>query len=214
MTIYGKCYWCGQQATNKEHVPPDNLFPPNHKVNLITVGSCIEHNNKFSELDEKFRLILQAAGGNKIAREMFADKTLRGFKRNKSHQNEFHKNTFCVGYDNKTIDLLRIDGKSFNLYFSKMVRALYFYHSKRIFNGNIIISSPLISTFKEGEKHFLNMMLPVITSKVLKEGDCKNPSIFKYRYYLNEMPEVFFTVLHFYDKAEVIGLASNINPKE
>jgi hypothetical protein len=214
MTIYDKCYWCGQPATGKEHVPPDNLFPPNYKVNLITVGSCKEHNNKFSELDENFRLILQTAGGNKIAREVFSDKTLRGFKRNKRHQDEFHKNTFCVGYDNKTIDLLKIDGRSFNLYFGKIVRALYFYHSERIFNGKIIISSPQISTLKEREKHFLNMMLPVITSDILKEGDCKNPSIFNYRYYLNETPDVFFAVLHFYDRAEVIGLASDINPKE
>jgi hypothetical protein len=201
-----KCYWCGQLATGKEHVPPENLFPPNHKVNLIRVDSCKEHNNKFSELDEKFRLILQAAGGNKIARDMFADKTLRGFKRNRRHQSEFHKNTYCVNYDNKTIDLLRID-KSFNLYFEKIIRALYFYHSKRIFNGKIIISSPQISTGSEAEKRFLDKIQPILSSGVLNDGDCKNPSIFRYRYYINEMPEVFFVVLTFYDRAEVIGLA-------
>jgi len=214
MTIYDKCYWCGQPATGKEHVPPENLFSTHHKVKLITVGSCKEHNNKFSELDEKFRLILQAAGGNKIAREMFSDKTLRGFKRNKRHQDEFHKNTFCVGYNSKPINLLRIDSKSFNMYFGKIIRALYFYHSKKIFNGKISICSPQISTLKEPEKSFLNKMQPIIKSEVMSEGDYKNPSIFRYCFYLNETPEVFLVVLNFYDRAEVIGYATDIVQKK
>lgn len=209
MTIYDKCYWCGKPSTDREHVPPENLFPPNHKVNLITVGSCKEHNNKFSELDEKFRLILQAAGGNKIARDMFADKTLRGFRRNRRHQSEFHKNTYSVDHDNKTIDLLKID-KSFNLYFEKIIKALYFYHSQKIFNGKIAIHSPQIFTGKEDEQRFLNEMKPILRSKVLTDGDCKNPSIFKYRYYLNETPAVLFVALYFYEGAEVIGLARDI----
>ncbi len=210
MTTNRICYWCGQPATGKEHVPPENLFPPNHKINLIRVDSCKEHNNNFSELDEKFRLILQSAGGSKTAREMFADKTLRGFKRNRRHQNDFHKNNLIVGYNNKTIDLQRIDSETFNLYFGKIIRALYFYHSKKILKGKILISSPQIFTVKADEQRFLNEMKSIVDSEVLSDGDCKNSSIFKYRYYLNETPAVFFFFLYFYEGAEVIGLACEI----
>ncbi len=48
------CYWCGEPATSKEHVPPKCLFPEDKDIkpilnetfreHLITVPSCDKHN--------------------------------------------------------------------------------------------------------------------------------------------------------------------------
>ena len=64
-----QCYFCGKEATSKEHVPPKSFFPDKdkHRLNLITVPSCHDHNNKKSGTDE---YILQFfAGASKLHRE-------------------------------------------------------------------------------------------------------------------------------------------------
>ena len=51
------CYLCG--ATNnltKDHIPPKNLFPSPKPTNLITVWCCKKCNEKFSLIDESFRV--------------------------------------------------------------------------------------------------------------------------------------------------------------
>jgi hypothetical protein len=63
------CYFCGDKATSKEHVPPKSFFPEESKcrLNLITVPSCDKHNNEKSETDE---YILQFfAGASKLPSE-------------------------------------------------------------------------------------------------------------------------------------------------
>jgi len=37
------CYYCGKEATTKEHVPPKQMFK-GFKCDSITVPSCIDHN--------------------------------------------------------------------------------------------------------------------------------------------------------------------------
>src|SRR5437762_1911836 len=79
-----QCYWCGNPANSREHVPSDCLFPPGKRVNLITVPSCPNHNQNFQTFDEKFRVFLQGRGTNADAVAQFQDKTLRGLTRPQS----------------------------------------------------------------------------------------------------------------------------------
>lgn len=51
------CVYCDDPATDKDHVPPKNLFPP-PRAALITVPSCKNHNLGSSLDDEYFRLSL------------------------------------------------------------------------------------------------------------------------------------------------------------
>lgn len=44
--------------TSNDHIPPKNLFPSPRPSNLITVPSCKECNQKASDDDEYFRLVL------------------------------------------------------------------------------------------------------------------------------------------------------------
>jgi hypothetical protein len=52
------CYMCDFPSTTSEHAPPDCFFPAGHRINLITVPSCEEHNNKNSMDVEYIRNII------------------------------------------------------------------------------------------------------------------------------------------------------------
>ena len=55
------CYFCGGEITGVEHVPPRSFFPKGKRQNLITVGSCDQHNQEKSREDEYIRAILLAS---------------------------------------------------------------------------------------------------------------------------------------------------------
>lgn len=51
------CYLCGSvQNLTKDHIPPKNLFPSPKPTDLITVWCCKTCNEKFSLIDESFRV--------------------------------------------------------------------------------------------------------------------------------------------------------------
>ena len=60
-----ECYFCGEPATSKEHVPPKCIFPEkkdslgyDFRRELITVPSCDEHNTVKADDDEFLFLCL------------------------------------------------------------------------------------------------------------------------------------------------------------
>lgn len=51
------CYLCDSTDNiTKDHIPPKNLFPSPKPTNLITVWCCKKCNEKFSLIDESFRV--------------------------------------------------------------------------------------------------------------------------------------------------------------
>ncbi|MEN6388890.1 MAG: hypothetical protein ABFD04_00620 [Syntrophomonas sp.] len=56
-----KCIYCGENATTKDHVPPYSFFSKPAPNNLITVPSCLDCNNSFSNDEEYFRTIIASA---------------------------------------------------------------------------------------------------------------------------------------------------------
>lgn len=51
------CYLCGAtENLTRDHIPPKNLFPSPKPNNLITVWCCKKCNEKFSLIDESFRV--------------------------------------------------------------------------------------------------------------------------------------------------------------
>jgi len=55
-----RCYLCKGEADTKDHVPPKGLFPEPRPSNLITVDCCYRCNQKFTKIDEEFRLFVSA----------------------------------------------------------------------------------------------------------------------------------------------------------
>jgi len=51
------CYLCGStENLTKDHIPPKNLFPSPKPTNLVTIWCCRKCNEKFSLIDESFRV--------------------------------------------------------------------------------------------------------------------------------------------------------------
>ena len=97
------CYFCGNEATTREHVPPKGFFPKNQRRNLITVPSCSIHNTQKSGNDEYFRLLIAAQVWPELPKEL-QDTIVRSFKRRpalarKLVQNSVNENNGFFHYD-------------------------------------------------------------------------------------------------------------------
>lgn len=72
-----KCYFqgCEEKGITKEHIPPRSFFPIGEKEQLLTVKSCVKHNNSKSK-DDLYVLahICMNASPSNRAREVFVDK--------------------------------------------------------------------------------------------------------------------------------------------
>jgi hypothetical protein len=72
-----KCYFqgCKEKGITKEHIPPRSFFPKDEKDQLLTVKSCVKHNNAKSK-DDLYVLaqICMNASPSNRAREMFIKK--------------------------------------------------------------------------------------------------------------------------------------------
>jgi len=90
MKASDECYFCGQPATSREHVPPLCIFPEakdsfgkDYRKNLITVPSCDEHNLKKSKDDEfLMACVTPTVGNNGAAYIQTKTKLRRAFERN------------------------------------------------------------------------------------------------------------------------------------
>lgn len=55
----GQCVYCGNHGqVTSDHVPPKCLFPPDDRINLITVNACTTCHDGFKLDDEYFRVAL------------------------------------------------------------------------------------------------------------------------------------------------------------
>ncbi|MBH3005970.1 hypothetical protein [Serratia ureilytica] len=72
-----KCYYqgCLEKAETKEHIPPKSFFPRDEKNQLLTVRSCVKHNNVKSK-DDLYVLaqICMNASPSNRARDIFIEK--------------------------------------------------------------------------------------------------------------------------------------------
>lgn len=89
-----QCYFCGKNSTSVEHIPPKSFFPKENRIELITVPSCEEHNQKKSTDDEYIRMIflhdIRTDDNQKL--EILKDINQRGLERSaKRVLNSFSK---------------------------------------------------------------------------------------------------------------------------
>lgn len=196
------CYWCGAPASSGDHVPPQNLFPKGHRVNLVKVPACKTHNEAFSKLDERGRLFVQAGNENEFSQQVFKDKTLRGLKR-EGHQGLLTgllKNAFPATLDGRETIEFKVSKVDAELYFEKIVRGLYFHHYKEVFDGEI---RTVCSNLPHPELD-LKEIISVFESfkSDMTEAQCDNPEVFRYWY--GRLPHgetsIFAMVLRFYDE--------------
>jgi hypothetical protein len=203
------CYWCGAPATSKEHVPPDNLFPANKKINLITVPACKAHNEDFNELDEEFRVYMQARETSPDALAQFQDKTFRGLSRpegrNKAARLAKGARQIDLGGQKRLV--LRVDPVRQYQYFEKIIRGIYFHLYRHPAPGQVFSYSRDFIVPSLDYAELAKKLGPLLNSPEVQMGKVSNPDIFKYKYVRAIEPggEVFLVAMVFYGGVEVQG---------
>jgi len=205
------CYWCGDPATSREHVPSRNLFPQGKNKNLITVPSCSRHNEALTKFDEKFRLYLQARESSADALNEFKTTTLRGLNRPESQglvRGLARGARRVVVHGQQTL-ALQVDPAEQNLYFEKIIRGLYFHLYQKPTKGRVVSVSKdfIVPGLDYGELQ--RIIGPHLNdANVTKEGKTHNPDIFGYKYVRVEEAgkEVLAVAMLFYSGVEVLGL--------
>jgi hypothetical protein len=81
-----ECYMCGGEATQKDHLPPESIFPKPYPVDRIWAPICVACHSGTSENDELFRIVViaqQDLSSNRHAASVWAT-VKRGLKRPES----------------------------------------------------------------------------------------------------------------------------------
>lgn len=204
------CYWCGENLplnnTSKEHVPPFTFFPKGHRENLMTVPSCLVHNNNLSYLDEKFQFFIKAFKTNEIAIDDLNTRVKRGFERKEkqSFVRSLEENSKSGTIDGKPHWFLPLEQNEAELFIEKIVRGLYFYHKEKPAKGIIqSISKRIIYENGVNTIAGVDFLKEDLNSDILSNGDYKNPKVFKYQYL--DFRDMFVVFMQFYDDVEFIG---------
>jgi len=209
------CYWCGEPATSKDHVPPKNLFPPEKRVNLHTVPACEKHNEVFSPIDDRFKFYLQAiASENEDAFELFKTKTVRGLSKT-----EAEAFTASLANDVHWVDirgqkrlLFRVNPNKQNLFFEKLIRGTYFVAYQSAAPGFVVAASPqfLVPGLEyDTLRGFAADFLSDAT-----EHPCSNPDIFRFKHRREVTSDglVAAILIALYGSVEILGFIKPTPP--
>ncbi len=123
------CYHCDADATGREHVPPKCLFPKGGDWSrLMTVPSCITHNNANSKADEYLKFLLGASASNipgaitsSTARSVIR---LAQMRSGNLHSYGFRRDGKGLVIEND----FPLNFELLSACLKKMARALYFHH--------------------------------------------------------------------------------------
>lgn len=123
-----KCYHCGNdfvlEELTKEHIPPrcfSDAYPPEYKVNRITVPCCHPCNNEFSKIDSELRDAIAIAKDGSDGNQKFLEKGIKSVVRRKKLGQDYSFDTKAKTY---AIDF---DYSLFEQMFLKCHKGL-FYH--------------------------------------------------------------------------------------
>lgn len=156
-----QCYCCNKTATTKDHIPPKCFFPkkkdcsndsPDYRSDLITVPSCLEHNNSRSKDDEYTAAAIVMNSKSDLAFTIFKSKWVQTLLR---REGALGKKIFSTARSARVIsqkngilipsDTLAIsyEVERINRVIESIARALYYHESgyKKKWEKSCIIKS-------------------------------------------------------------------------
>lgn len=188
-----KCYYCGKEIkeNNKDHVPPKMLFPKEQgfRKALISVSTCKEHNQGFSNDDLYFCYIISLSNDcNSIPHKYIIPRLIRAFNKDKKLVNRLFKKSRKILFKNPVLYeeslAITVDLDIFNLIVIKIAKGLYFYKTNEVWKKELEIYS---SSLKYEKLSFLlnpplhnSLKELMISSQGEIEGE--NPEVFKFKF--------------------------------
>lgn len=218
------CYMCNKPAEGVEHVPPRCLFPEKKDLpegidlrnQLITVPACDEHNTSKSQDDEYLLYLLVInLPANEIAKNQFLTKIMRSMERNPGLIKKIMANPHpVIAVDKETGEAhhtvaVKIDDARLDSALDHIARALYFYHYKAQWLGNVrtqpdfLLASLDPEEGQEQNKLGENMVAAADQLFADKEFHGANPDVFKYQVLEGSENVHMIMRLHFYNGCRV-----------
>lgn len=223
------CYWCGNFATSKEHVPPKCLFPEEKDIkeifnktyrnNLITVPSCDKHNMKKSHEDEYLMACLCGrVGNNSVSYIHNATKVKRARDRNSNMIKVDYEDILKLGEKEFPVQMITVDNYKLVHSFESIARALYFHEQNNSFLGECkVISRILIHHDDKKWSRFVIRSVKMIEDEQPSWGtDIKgdNNDIFTYQFSPIDGFKCQTLALTFYKSAKVYVILSSMTQEE
>ena len=202
---------CNSESATGEHVPPDCFFPSGHKLNLITVPSCSEHNLNKSKDDEYVRSnIAPSIGNNLFGLQMASTKVNRSFKHSTGLVAAVFKDAQLVKLaDGTETGAVSVNLDRWNRFFEHLSNAIYFHDFRtthpfqwEIFTPNFKFAKPVL---KEESDPFEEAKKKLLSIKFL-EQQTSNPEIFRYFFFKHSSESYVYKYL-FYENFVVSALS-------
>ncbi len=223
------CYWCGEPATSREHVPPKCLFPEDKDIrpvlnqsfreHLITVPSCYKHNLSKSNDDEYLMTCLAGkVGNNGVAYVHTKTKVARTIKRAPSLLDVKQEDILEFNDTKFPILMVKVENQRLINSFESIARALYFHEYSIQFKGKcMIISKIFIHPEDEKSKKFLIKSTTMIEQEIpywKTEIKGYNPKIFTYQFNPKDDFGTQTIALTFYENTVIYAILSKFDKKK
>lgn len=210
---------CERVATTREHSPPLSFFPDGLRANLITVPSCKIHNND-NHLDVEYvrNIIVTDITSNQVARDMFANKVLRSYRRNRKLVRHTFQKVRGIKIGGRDTAVTQLNRTRFNPIIRAIAFALYFHDFGEKFQYRwTIYNATMLSegqAFYDMPDNFNPQARAVLRNLPTADRDTNQPEVFKYGVYRSADHRVIYKLV-FYGGVDIyaIGIpndASNI----
>ncbi len=165
----------------------------------------------FSTLDERFRFYIQGAAMSEDAFKLFEGKTIRGLQKEAAQKftASLAKYSKWVTIGGQKRRIFSVEREKQDQYFEKLVRGAYYIAFQEPACGRVVTASPQFyspgldySTLAQNLGPYLN------DGSLMKEYDCPNPDIFRFRYGRTGTPptQAAAVVILLYGSVEILGL--------
>lgn len=198
------CYMCNKEKISVEHAPPKSFFPSGMRNNLITVGSCQEHNEDTSSDDEYVRnLITMLINGNSTAYKQFSEKTIKSFKKSPLLLQRITEKQHPVSFNGVKTMALEIDRDRVDLVMRKIAYAIFYNKYNQRWLRKLMTATTHLKTpeFKNDE---FSKLIENIQQKHIPEYEGDNPDVFQFAFIkLDDNIYNNFLRMKFYDGFEI-----------
>jgi hypothetical protein len=208
------CYICDKEKHSVEHAPAKCFFPTDKRTNLITVDSCVEHNEDTSKDDEYVRnIIAMSITNNEIALNHFIEKCVKSFMRSpallkmttENQQRVYIQDSQSTDSELKPTFAFGIDRNRINLVMRKIAYAVFFHENGTKWNRNLFAGTEHLRT--QGMQADDLGLLIQGAKKLLKNIPFKgeNPEVFQYAFMQTDSDDINdqIMIMKFYEGFEM-----------
>jgi hypothetical protein len=198
------CYMCEKPALNREHAPPLAFFPRDVQLrqNLITVPSCLTHNNDNSH-DVKYvrNIIVTDINCNEVGQRMFAERALPSYRENRKLTSQTFAKVREVRIGGRETAIIRTNRTRFNRIMRGAASALYFndYGQKFPFRWQVHPATMLSENvaFLDLPDPYTPRINELLRSVPVADRDTNQPEVFKYGVYRSEHHRVIYRLVFY-----------------